>query len=51
MSAPCSQSDSNDPATHALEIHQYWEMVDTVKRFVDDHPGSVLISVSDHEVR
>ncbi|KAJ3221456.1 hypothetical protein HK099_003499 [Clydaea vesicula] len=40
---------SNDPATHAHEILAYQDTIAVVKKFVDDNPGTVLISTSDHE--
>lgn len=40
---------SNDAAAHVHEILAYNEMVAEVKKFVDENPGTVLISVSDHE--
>ena len=36
---------SNDPATHAQEILEYHETVAAVKEFVDENPGTILISV------
>ncbi|CAJ0633901.1 15787_t:CDS:10 [Entrophospora sp. SA101] len=40
---------SNDPATHAHEIFAYHDTISLVKQYVSDHPGTVMISVSDHE--
>ncbi|CAG8703675.1 7361_t:CDS:10, partial [Dentiscutata erythropus] len=40
---------SNDPGTHVHEILAYNEAIDFVTKYVDDHPGTILISVSDHE--
>ncbi|CAB5396290.1 unnamed protein product [Rhizophagus irregularis] len=40
---------SNDAATHAHDIMAYHETIDLVKKYVDKHPGTVMISVSDHE--
>ncbi|KAJ1730988.1 vacuolar alkaline phosphatase [Coemansia biformis] len=40
---------TNDPATHVRDIMAYWDAVAAVRRFVDAHPDTVLISVSDHE--
>ncbi|KAG5458059.1 MAG: alkaline-phosphatase-like protein [Olpidium bornovanus] len=40
---------SNDPAAHVHDILQYQETIAFVKSWVDDHPGTVMISVSDHE--
>ncbi|RHZ87045.1 hypothetical protein Glove_41g34 [Diversispora epigaea] len=39
----------NDPGTHVHEILAYHETISVVRKFVDEHPGTVLISVSDHE--
>ncbi|KAJ1670195.1 vacuolar alkaline phosphatase, partial [Spiromyces aspiralis] len=40
---------SNDAAAHVREIVAYWEAVEVVKRFVDAHPNTLVVSVSDHE--
>ncbi|CAG8706906.1 17223_t:CDS:2, partial [Acaulospora morrowiae] len=40
---------SNDPGTHVHEVLAYYEAVNVVRKYVDDHPGTVMISVSDHE--
>ncbi|RGB34744.1 alkaline phosphatase [Rhizophagus diaphanus] len=40
---------ANDPATHAHEIFAYHDTISLVKKYVDEHPGTVMISVSDHE--
>ncbi|OMJ28248.1 Alkaline phosphatase, partial [Smittium culicis] len=40
---------SNDPATHVREIIAYWDTVKLVRKFVDENPNTVVISVSDHE--
>ncbi|KAJ1547111.1 hypothetical protein HK096_004270, partial [Nowakowskiella sp. JEL0078] len=40
---------SNDPATHLREILAYNEVIEWVKNYVDEHPDTVMISVSDHE--
>ncbi|KAJ1978365.1 vacuolar alkaline phosphatase [Dimargaris xerosporica] len=40
---------ANDPATHVHEVEAYWNAVSAVKDFVDANPGTVMISVSDHE--
>ncbi|KAJ2764784.1 vacuolar alkaline phosphatase [Coemansia nantahalensis] len=40
---------TNDPATHVRDIIAYWDAVAAARRFVDAHPDTVLISVSDHE--
>ncbi|CAG8559372.1 8364_t:CDS:2 [Diversispora eburnea] len=39
----------NDPGTHVHEILEYHETVAVVRKFIDKHPGTVMISVSDHE--
>ncbi|KAJ2607706.1 vacuolar alkaline phosphatase [Coemansia sp. RSA 1365] len=39
----------NDPATHLHDIIEYWRAVDVVRKFVDQHPDTLLISTSDHE--
>lgn len=40
---------SQDPATHVREILAYQDTIAHVKEFVDAHPNTVMISVSDHE--
>ncbi|KAI8054465.1 alkaline phosphatase [Syncephalis plumigaleata] len=40
---------SNDPAVHVHEITAYYKTIEMVKAFVDANPGTVMISVSDHE--
>ncbi|GBB94341.1 hypothetical protein RclHR1_23380003 [Rhizophagus clarus] len=40
---------SNDAAAHVHDILAYHETIDLVKKYVDEHPGTVMISVSDHE--
>ncbi len=40
---------SNDPSAHVREILAYQETIRVVKKFIDENPSSVLISVSDHE--
>ncbi|CAG8529204.1 15899_t:CDS:2, partial [Acaulospora colombiana] len=40
---------SNDPGTHVHEILAYHQTVEAVRNYVDNHPGTVVISVSDHE--
>ncbi|KAJ2813746.1 vacuolar alkaline phosphatase, partial [Coemansia sp. 'formosensis'] len=40
---------TNDPAAHLRDIIAYWEAVSVVRKFVEEHPDTVLISVSDHE--
>ncbi|ORX94248.1 alkaline phosphatase [Basidiobolus meristosporus CBS 931.73] len=39
----------NDPVGHLHEILAYQDTVATVKKYVDANPGTVMISVSDHE--
>ncbi|KAJ3212197.1 hypothetical protein HDU67_003974 [Dinochytrium kinnereticum] len=40
---------SNDPATHVREILEYNNAISVVQKWVQKTPGSVMISVSDHE--
>ncbi|KAL7748472.1 vacuolar alkaline phosphatase [Sorochytrium milnesiophthora] len=40
---------SNDPAGHAHDILMYYEVIETVKRYVEEHPDTVMVSTSDHE--
>ncbi|KAI9088329.1 alkaline phosphatase [Phlyctochytrium arcticum] len=40
---------NNDGAAHVREILAYQEAVAAVKAYVDAHPDTVMISVSDHE--
>lgn len=40
---------ANDPAAHAHEILAYQETVEVVTKFVDENPGTIMISTSDHE--
>ncbi|KAJ2723051.1 vacuolar alkaline phosphatase [Coemansia sp. Benny D115] len=40
---------TNDPAAHLRDIVAYWDAISVARKFVDDHPDTVLISVSDHE--
>ncbi|KAJ2142665.1 vacuolar alkaline phosphatase, partial [Coemansia sp. RSA 678] len=40
---------TNDPAAHVREIVAYWDAISAVRAYVDAHPDTVLISVSDHE--
>lgn len=40
---------TNDPAAHLRDIIAYWETISVVRKFVDEHPDTVLVSVSDHE--
>ncbi|RCH85439.1 hypothetical protein CU098_007152, partial [Rhizopus stolonifer] len=39
----------NDPAAHYYEILEYQHTVAAVMDFIDKHPNTLLISVSDHE--
>jgi len=40
---------SNDPAAHVHDILAYHETIKVVKNYVKSHPGTIMISVSDHE--
>ncbi|KAJ1749441.1 vacuolar alkaline phosphatase [Coemansia sp. RSA 989] len=40
---------TNDPAAHVREIIAYWEAISVVRKYIDSHPDTVMISVSDHE--
>ncbi|KAJ3088552.1 vacuolar alkaline phosphatase [Quaeritorhiza haematococci] len=40
---------SNDPAAHVRDILAYQDTIEYVKGFVNANPGTVMISVSDHE--
>ncbi|KAJ1860468.1 vacuolar alkaline phosphatase [Coemansia sp. RSA 2703] len=40
---------TNDPAAHLRDIVAYWDAVSVVRKFIDENPDTVLISVSDHE--
>jgi len=40
---------SNDPASHVYDILAYHETIKVVKAYVKSHPGTIMISVSDHE--
>ncbi|KAI7883597.1 alkaline phosphatase-like protein [Lichtheimia hyalospora FSU 10163] len=40
---------SNDPVAHLHEILEYQNTIELVKRFVDEHPDTLMISTSDHE--
>ncbi|KAJ2337602.1 vacuolar alkaline phosphatase [Coemansia sp. RSA 2681] len=40
---------TNDPAAHLRDIIAYWDAISVARKFVDEHPDTVLISVSDHE--
>ncbi|KAJ2779025.1 vacuolar alkaline phosphatase [Coemansia interrupta] len=39
----------NDPAAHLQEILEYWRTVRLVREFVQQTPGTLLVSTSDHE--
>eukprot|EP00158_Paraphelidium_tribonemae_P003493 Partr_v1_DN26167_c0_g1_i1_m10322 putative Alkaline phosphatase len=39
----------NDPGTHVREILAYQKTIETVKNYIEKHPGTIMISVSDHE--
>ncbi|KAJ1816348.1 vacuolar alkaline phosphatase [Coemansia sp. RSA 2599] len=40
---------TNDPAAHLRDIIAYWDAVAVVRKYVDEHPDTVMVSVSDHE--
>ncbi|KAI8992359.1 alkaline-phosphatase-like protein [Pilobolus umbonatus] len=40
---------SNDATTHVHEIFEYQNTVDVVKKFIDQHSDTMMISTSDHE--
>ncbi|KAG2208217.1 hypothetical protein INT47_006072 [Mucor saturninus] len=40
---------SNDAATHVQEILEYQNTIEMVKKYVDEHPDTIMISTSDHE--
>ncbi|KAI7903705.1 alkaline-phosphatase-like protein [Cokeromyces recurvatus] len=40
---------NNDAAAHFLEILEYQKTIEKVMKFVDENPGTILISTSDHE--
>ncbi|KAI9486121.1 MAG: alkaline-phosphatase-like protein [Benjaminiella poitrasii] len=40
---------NNDAPTHFLEIFEYQKTIEKVMQFVDENPGTILISTSDHE--
>lgn len=42
-------SHTNDPVAHLHDILAYQDTISIVKQFVDAHPNTVLISISDHE--
>lgn len=39
----------NDAATHVHEILEYQKTIELVKKYVDEHPDTIMISTSDHE--
>jgi len=39
----------NDPAAHANDILAYYKTIEVVKKFVDENPNTLVVSVSDHE--
>jgi len=39
----------NDPAAHANDILAYYKTIEVVQKFVDEHPNTLVVSVSDHE--
>ncbi|RKP27134.1 alkaline-phosphatase-like protein [Syncephalis pseudoplumigaleata] len=39
----------NDPVAHVHDILAYFKTIEVVKAFVDAHPGTVMVSTSDHE--
>ncbi|ORX66851.1 alkaline phosphatase-like protein [Linderina pennispora] len=40
---------TNDPAAHVRDIIAYWDAIAVVRKFVDENPDTVMVSVSDHE--
>ncbi|KAI9478238.1 MAG: alkaline-phosphatase-like protein [Benjaminiella poitrasii] len=40
---------SNDAATHVHEILEYQNTIELVKKYVEEHPDTIMISTSDHE--
>ncbi|KAI8890768.1 alkaline phosphatase-like protein, partial [Backusella circina FSU 941] len=40
---------SNDAPAHVHDILEYQNTVDLVKKYVDEHPDTIMISTSDHE--
>ncbi|KAI8082028.1 alkaline-phosphatase-like protein [Thamnidium elegans] len=40
---------SNDAATHVHEILEYQNTIELVKKYIDEHPDTIMISTSDHE--
>ena len=40
---------ANDPVAHLHEVGAYNDVVSLVRHYVDTHPGTILISVADHE--
>ena len=39
----------NDARTHIGEIQSYYEVVSYVRKYVDNNPNTILVSVSDHD--
>ncbi|GAA5797343.1 hypothetical protein HPULCUR_002725 [Helicostylum pulchrum] len=39
----------NDAATHVHEILEYQNTIELVKKYIDQHPDTIMISTSDHE--
>jgi len=39
---------ANDPATHANDILAYYKTVEVVKKFVDENPNTLVVSVSSY---
>jgi alkaline phosphatase len=39
----------NDPAAHANDILAYYKTIEVVQKFVNEHPNTLVVSVSDHE--
>ncbi|RYP55090.1 hypothetical protein DL768_000209 [Monosporascus sp. mg162] len=40
---------ANDPAAHLHDIIMYNDVVDYVKKWIDDHPDTLMMSAADHE--
>jgi alkaline phosphatase len=39
----------NDAPAHVHDILEYQNTIDLVKKYVDEHPDTIMISTSDHE--
>lgn len=39
----------NDAASHVQEILEYQNTIELVKKYVDEHPDTIMVSTSDHE--